>query len=193
MLGGTLHVLRTQHGLTKHENYHELCRLLARIKSNFQLSELVKAEHYLDWISLVATFTIDSFKHWQWAANSVHYLLSLWSRLVASMPYLKGEMPSQLETYVPQVIAAFINSRMELVRAIASAEAAADVDDPLENEELLIEQLETLPNLCRFQLQQASRLRGASTTHVHDVSVYHALLSAVTSRMYIPASVLLLR
>jgi hypothetical protein len=51
----------------------------------------------------VATFTIDSFKHWQWAANSVYYLLSLWSRLVASMPYLKGDVPSQLESYVPQV------------------------------------------------------------------------------------------
>ena len=52
----------------------------------------------------MATFTIDSFKHWQWAANSVYYLLSLWSRLVASMPYLKGDVPSQLESFVPQVL-----------------------------------------------------------------------------------------
>ena len=52
----------------------------------------------------MATFTIDSFNHWQWAANSVYYLLSLWSRLVASMPYLKGDVPSQLESFVPQVI-----------------------------------------------------------------------------------------
>ena len=66
----------------------------------------------------MATFTIDSFKHWQWAANSVYYLLSLWSRLVASMPYLKGDVPSQLESFVPQVITAFINSRMELVGAL---------------------------------------------------------------------------
>ena len=155
LLDGTLHVLRSQHGLTEHENYHELCRLLARIKSNYQLSELVQADGYSEWISLVATFTMDSFKHWQWAANSVYYLLSLWSRLVASMPYLKGKMPSQLETYVPQVITAFISSRMELVRAIASGEAAAHIDDPLENEDLLTEQLDMLPNLCRFQLEQA--------------------------------------
>ena len=46
---------------------------------------------------------MDSFKHWEWAANSVYYLLSLWSRLVASMPYLKGETPSHLENYVPRV------------------------------------------------------------------------------------------
>ena len=63
-----------------------------------------QADCYREWIVLVATFTIDSFKHWQWAANSVYYLLSLWSRLVASMPYLKGDVPSQLESFVPQVI-----------------------------------------------------------------------------------------
>ena len=76
---------------------------------------------------MVATFTVDSFKHWEWAANSVHYLLSLWSRLVASMPYLKGETPSHLESYVPQVITAFINSRMELVGALLrNGEAEGD-------------------------------------------------------------------
>ena len=86
--------------------------------TNEQLSELVASDGYAEWISIVATFTIDSFHHWQWAANSVYYLLSLWSRLVASMPYLKGDTPSQLESFVPQVITAFINSRMELVRAL---------------------------------------------------------------------------
>ena len=102
----------------------------------------------------MATFTIDSFNHWQWAANSVYYLLSLWSRLVASMPYLKGDVPSQLESFVPQVITSFINSRMELVRALLSDNCDVDLDDPLKDEEQLTEQLETLPSLCRFQLQQ---------------------------------------
>jgi len=157
MMRGTLQVLQAQHGLTDHNNYHELCRLLARLKANYQLSELVQADCYREWISLVATFTIDSFKHWQWAANSVYYLLSLWSRLVASMPYLKGDLPSQLESYVPQVITAFIQSRMELVHTLQQqANTGGEVDDPLDNEEQLAEQLDALPSLCRFQLQQAS-------------------------------------
>mmetsp|Transcript_7505 Transcript_7505/g.12746 ORF Transcript_7505/g.12746 Transcript_7505/m.12746 type:complete len:1077 (-) Transcript_7505:234-3464(-) len=157
LMRGTLHILQSQHGLTDHDNYHELCRLLARLKANYQLSELVQADTYREWIQLVATFTIDSFKHWQWAANSVYYLLSLWSRLVASMPYLKGDLPSQLESYVPQVITAFIHSRMELVRTLQQqSDAGAELDDPLDNEEQLTEQLDTLPSLCRFQLQQAS-------------------------------------
>jgi len=158
MMRGTLHILQSQHGLTDHDNYHELCRLLARLKANYQLSELVQSECYRDWISLVASFTIDSFTHWQWASNSVYYLLSLWSRLVASMPYLKGELPpSRLESFVPQVIKSFIHSRMELVRALqGSADARAELDDPLDNEEQLTEQLDTLPSLCRFQLQESS-------------------------------------
>ena len=155
MMRGTLDVLQSQRGLGEHQNYHELCRLLARLKANYQLFELVQVDCYSDWIATVAAFTIDSFKHWQWASNSVYYLLSLWSRLVASMPYLKGDVPSQLDSFVPQVITAFIHSRMELVRALQQS-AEGELDDPLDNEEQLNEQLDTLPSLCRFQLQQVS-------------------------------------
>ena len=41
LVTGTLKVLRTKHGLSEHENYHEFCRLLGRLKTNYQLSELV--------------------------------------------------------------------------------------------------------------------------------------------------------
>jgi exportin-7 len=104
---------------------------------------------------MVADFTVDSFKHWEWANNSVYYLLSLWSRLVASMPYLKGETSSHLERYVPQVTTAFIHSRMQLVTSLLQS-SDGKVDDPLEDDEQLNEQLDALPSLCRFQLQQVS-------------------------------------
>ena len=66
-----------------------------------QLSELVNVENYGEWIQLVAEFTIKSLQSWQWASGSVYYLLGLWSRLVSSMPYLKGDSPSLLEGYRP--------------------------------------------------------------------------------------------
>ena len=74
LIRGTLEILRTQQGLTHHANYHEMCRLLARLKANYQLSELVASDCYAEWIAIIATFTIDSFNHWQWAANSVYQL-----------------------------------------------------------------------------------------------------------------------
>jgi exportin-7 len=46
MLNGTLALMRGQVGLTDHDNHHELCRLLARLKANFQLSELVSCPSY---------------------------------------------------------------------------------------------------------------------------------------------------
>ena len=123
MIKGTLGVLKSQTGLSDHENYHELCRLLARLKANFQLSELVQCSDYAEWIAMVANFTVDSFKHWEWAANSVYYLLSLWSRLVASMPYLKGETPSMLDAYVPRITETFITTRLDSVTAVARGDA----------------------------------------------------------------------
>lgn len=38
-------------------------------------------------------------------------LAGLWSRLVSSMPYLKGDSPSLLETNVPAITQAYITTR----------------------------------------------------------------------------------
>ena len=42
LVKGTREVLRTQQGLAVHANYHEFCRLLGRLKTNYQLAELVR-------------------------------------------------------------------------------------------------------------------------------------------------------
>lgn len=42
--------------------YHEFCRLLARLKSNFQLGELVRCESYRDVIKMIAEFTVTSLQ-----------------------------------------------------------------------------------------------------------------------------------
>ena len=55
--------------------------------------------------------TISSLQSWQWASQSVYYLLGLWSRLVSSMPYLKGDSPSLLEANVPKITEAYISFR----------------------------------------------------------------------------------
>lgn len=46
---------------------------------------------------------VTCFQMWQFAPNSLHYLLSLWQRMVASMPYVKNTEPHLLETYAPEV------------------------------------------------------------------------------------------
>lgn len=41
LVTGTRDILRVHRGLDEHANYHEFCRLLGRLKTNYQLSELV--------------------------------------------------------------------------------------------------------------------------------------------------------
>ncbi|CAL5227709.1 g10719 [Coccomyxa viridis] len=155
LVKGTREILRTQQGLALHANYHEFCRLLGRLKTNYQLAELVNVEKYHEWIQLVAELTVSSLNSWQWASNSVYYLLGLWSRLVSSMPYLKGESPSLLETYVPKITEAYLTSRLDSVRVVLSN---GQMEDPLENEEQLQEQMDSLPYMCRFQYDKSVEL-----------------------------------
>jgi exportin-7 len=43
LVNGTRDILRNHAGLQHHENYHQACRLLGRLKTNYQLAELVGA------------------------------------------------------------------------------------------------------------------------------------------------------
>ena len=49
-------------GLRNPNNYHEFCRLLARLKSNYQLGELVMIENYPETIQLITKFTVESLQ-----------------------------------------------------------------------------------------------------------------------------------
>jgi len=51
-------------------------------------------------------------------ANSLHYLLSLWQRMVAPVPYVKASEPHLLETYTPEVNKAYIMSRLDYVSVV---------------------------------------------------------------------------
>ena len=42
LVNGTRDILQSQMGLSSHTNYHEYCRLLGRLKTNYQLAELVR-------------------------------------------------------------------------------------------------------------------------------------------------------
>lgn len=139
--------------LAQHENFHGLCRLLGRLKTNYQLSELVAVEQYNSWIQSVAQLTVYALQNWEWSGSSCYYLLGLWSRLVSSMPYLKGDSPSLLEGNVPAITQAYVTSRLESVARCAANPA---LDDMLDAEDALSEQLEALPYLMRYQYDRSS-------------------------------------
>ena len=110
-------------------------------------------DNYAEWIERVAVFTINSLQGWQWASSSVHYLLGLWTRLVSSMPYLKGAQPSLLSDCVPKIMVAYVTSRLD---SVPISLQDSSVEDPLDNEEQLQDQLDSLPYLCRFEYEKMS-------------------------------------
>jgi exportin-7 len=161
LVAGICHILSTQQGLSDHQNYHEFCRLLGRLKSNYQLSELMKVDSFDEWMDLVPDFTVKSFHQWQWSINSIHYLLGLWARLVAALPYVRMDRPINgsptnnttfLDNSVRLVIQAYIQSRLESAQQVAMDDT---LENPLEDEGSLYEQLEKLPTLCHFNYRNA--------------------------------------
>nr|CAD1829015.1 unnamed protein product [Ananas comosus var. bracteatus] len=135
-----------------------------------QLSELLSVEIYGEWIRLVAEFTTTSLQSWQWASSSIYYLLGLWSRLVTSVPYLKGDTPSLLDETVPKITEGFITSRFNSVQAGYQEDLS---ENPLDNVELLQDQLECFPYLCRFQYQSSS---------LYIINIMEPILQAYTER-----------
>mmetsp|Transcript_24863 Transcript_24863/g.58336 ORF Transcript_24863/g.58336 Transcript_24863/m.58336 type:complete len:1123 (+) Transcript_24863:355-3723(+) len=154
LITGIREMLSKQTGLQHQDNYHQFCRLLGRLKANYQLSELVKTEGYMEWLELAASFTVQSIRSWQHSTNSIHYLLSLWGRLVAAVPYVRPETGAQghvqhLEKQVLLVVETYIESMLGSVEAVLRSDGA--LENPLDDYGSLREQMDRLPVICRFQ------------------------------------------
>ncbi|CAH8625262.1 unnamed protein product [Dicrocoelium dendriticum] len=114
LVDGTRNILASQHSNLANENtYHEFCRFLSRLKCNFQLTELITLDCYAEFIQLLTAFTIHTLKSFQQDttnANSLHYLLALWQRLIASLPYVQSADSGLLEDAASQISAVYIES-----------------------------------------------------------------------------------
>lgn len=148
-VSATLEVLQTRPGLDHHENYHQFCRWLARLKVNYQLDELISLEAYPTWVDFVAQFTLQSLaSDWSWVGDSLFYLLSLWARLIGAKPYVKGGKKAYLDESVVKIVETYVTSRLMAISRID--EADADDDDEVS------EHLDAIPLLFRLQYAQSA-------------------------------------
>lgn len=138
-------------------------------------------------------FPILSF---QWASGSIFYLLGLWSRLVSSLPYLKGGNPTLLETLVPQITQVYISTRLESAQVKISC-LLSTLHSPLSSLPLLLlsslssfllslmsPRLWSRVNLKRTPLTlRSSWMTSWTTFHTSADSKYcHSLPSLVVNR-----------
>lgn len=102
----------------------------------------------------LSSFFVIVVQMWQFAPNSVHYLLSLWQRMVASVPYVKATEPHLLETYTPEVTNAYITSRLESVAVVVRE----GLEDPIDDLGMIQQQLEQLSVIGRCEYQKTCTL-----------------------------------
>ncbi|KAA0191073.1 XPO7, partial [Fasciolopsis buskii] len=113
LVGGTRTILANQSvSLSDSDTYHEFCRLLSRLKCNFQLTELIGLDCHAEFIHLITGFTIHSLKSFLRGTNnnSIHYLLALWQRLVASLPYVQSPESELIENAASQISRTYIEA-----------------------------------------------------------------------------------
>jgi exportin-7 len=172
LVTGIKEILENPQSLSDAGNYHEFCRLLARLKSNYQLGELVKVDNYPDIIKLIAEFTVTSLQMYHFPANSLHYLLSLWQRMVAPVPYVKASEPHLLETYTPEVNKAYVMSRLDYVAIVLRD----GLEDPLDDQAMVAQQLDQLSTIGRYEYKKSCTL----LVQLFDESVqtYQSLVSS---------------
>jgi exportin-7 len=173
--------------------------LLARLRSNFQLNLLIQAEGYANWITMVCDFTVQTMRAWQWAPNSLFYLLSTWSSLVRGLPFMRAGSPNMVPELVPRVFKAYLLSRMDSVAVCLRDEEGAE--DMLEEEEVVKQHLENLPPIARCTYSVccedivavfdplANQLTNLIDTGSHDHGLFQLLDAQLAWLMYIMGAV----
>uniref|UniRef100_F1KSW2 Exportin-7 n=1 Tax=Ascaris suum TaxID=6253 RepID=F1KSW2_ASCSU len=164
---GVKAVMERPDKLRQQESFHEFCRVVSRLKSNYQLCELMKVEEYAGMMALLADFTIHSLRAYEFSVNSTYYLLSFWQRMVSSVPYVKATDPHLLNLYCPKITSAFIESRLEYAKAVVRGEVP---EDPLDDQVSIQQVMEQFAIICRCEYDKSAQLM--ITLFDHDFAIF---------------------
>ncbi|KAI8616087.1 Xpo7 protein [Chytriomyces sp. MP71] len=153
------------------KEYHEFSRLLVRLKSVNQLSDIIERPQYFEWVETMARFTIQCFEPSKWITNSVIYVLTFWSKVVATVPappHVRAY--EQLCDFSVEITKGFVSSRILVV----------DSDDDesrelIEDEATLTSVLELIANVARLKYKPSCELVVSAFDLV--ASQYNALYS----------------
>jgi exportin-7 len=154
LIQGTTFILTNKPTLLPPACAHSFCRLLGKINTAHQISELSGNDGFKSWIDLIYQYTVEQLSGQGSGHNSQHYLLSFWAQMVAPIIVLKDGAPPQLEEHIQIVAISYIDSRIRLAELSASGDIE---DDPLEDEVLRAEQLDVVAQLGRCKYANTAR------------------------------------
>ena len=84
VFNGLREIFTNRRGLQERETHHMFCRLLGAQRDVDHIGRQRKGSAYQEWLDLASNFTCDAFRDVETPANSMHYLLQFWARLVSS-------------------------------------------------------------------------------------------------------------
>ncbi|CAG8723361.1 12142_t:CDS:10, partial [Acaulospora morrowiae] len=175
LMQGISEILLSSIGLSDLNNYHEFCRLLARFRSTYQWSEISEKPGYNEWIDLAAEFSVKGLNNWQLVPNSVQYLLTFWSKMLSSAGSSRPGLSNKLELIASKLTRTFITSKIESVESIIDGA----VDDPLENEDAVVADLEMFASIARCNYEDANQAIVNAFNPI--AQQYQALLQQITA------------
>ena len=70
MMQGVRDIIFTGQGMNDTNNYNEFCRLLYRFRATAPLNEMAEKPGYVDWISLIADFSLKAVQSWKVKTNN---------------------------------------------------------------------------------------------------------------------------
>ncbi|KAJ1760877.1 hypothetical protein LPJ77_002467 [Coemansia sp. RSA 2523] len=155
MARGISEILSGTIGLEDVENYHHLCRLLARFRCIHTLVEIEDAAEYRDLLAAVASFTMTGLTLWEWSPNSIAPLLTFWAKVAAthdvrddSNAAIAGDVISET---LPRVVREFLRAMVA-----ATARAADSGDSPLDNTDLVLENMSSVAAIARASYERCA-------------------------------------
>ncbi|SAM09524.1 hypothetical protein [Absidia glauca] len=185
LMQGIRDVMVSSQGMDDGDNYNSFCRLLYRFRSAAPLNEMVDKPGYIEWIGMVADFSFKGFQSWKWSPNTTTYILGFWSRIVQSMTYYQSlgkEAVEKLESISSELIQYYITTTIESV----ATRIDEGLDDPLDNEESLVETLNMIGQISRCKYGPSSN----ALISIFDPTAiqYQELISNGSSTMSDPES-----
>ncbi|KAI8992667.1 armadillo-type protein [Pilobolus umbonatus] len=154
IMQGIREIALSSHGLSDPDSFNGFCRLLQRFRTSAPLNEMAEKPGYMEWMGLIADFTQKAFQNWT-PTSTCFYLLNFWSKIVQNMAYFQqvGDEPlKKLENITVELTRTFIATQIENVPVIIEEM----LDDPLEEDENLIETLNMLGQIARCQYERSS-------------------------------------
>ncbi|KAL3083211.1 hypothetical protein niasHS_011013 [Heterodera schachtii] len=150
IVNGLKRVLESPENLNTADNFHQFCRVISRMKANYQVSELVKCDSFSELLNSLTKFTLEclSMSHF-FTTNSIYYLISFWSKLAGSLGYARVDV-ELISLCIPKVCTAFIQSRIALCESVVRQ----GVEDPLDDMGSVKQLMELFTILSRKDYKQ---------------------------------------